>query len=44
VATTVPSNENINLDFDDRGRLVGIEILGSLILHPGLLVEISDAP
>jgi uncharacterized protein YuzE len=44
VARTVTVNADINLDFDDEGRLVGIEVLGAANLHPALLAEVTDAP
>ena len=42
VATTVPVDTDINLDFDDEGRLIGIEVLAATRrLHPALLDEQS---
>ena len=41
VARTVPVNADINLDFDDHDRLIGIEILRGSALHPALLDEIQ---
>jgi uncharacterized protein YuzE len=42
VAETVTVNADINLDFDDGGRLVGVEILRGSALHPDLLDEIQQ--
>lgn len=42
VAQTVPVSASINLDFDDAGRLVGVEVLGSANLHPALLAEAAE--
>ena len=42
VATTLPVNASINLDFDDQGRLVGVEVLGASNLRPELLQEATD--
>jgi uncharacterized protein YuzE len=39
VARTMTIDENINLDFDAQGRLVGIEVLGARNLRPELLAE-----
>ena len=40
VAMTVPVDAEINLDFDDMGRLIGIEVLAATTrLHPGLLAD-----
>jgi uncharacterized protein YuzE len=43
VATTLPVNASINLDFDDEGRLVGVEVLGARNLRPELLEEATRA-
>ena len=43
VAQTLPVTDSINLDFDDRGRLIGIEILAArTLLHAELLRD--DTP
>lgn len=43
VATTVPVDADINLDFDDAGRLIGIEVLSATRrLHPAVLDDASD--
>jgi uncharacterized protein YuzE len=34
VTRTVVATDDINLDFDGEGRLLGIEILGRSLLHP----------
>jgi uncharacterized protein YuzE len=40
VASTIPVNPGLNLDFDDEGRLVGIEVLeATTSLHPALLSQ-----
>jgi uncharacterized protein YuzE len=44
VARTTTVNANINLDFDDEGRLVGIEVLGARYLRPELLAEAAGTP
>jgi len=44
VATTLPVNASVNLDFDDQGRLVGVEVLGARHLRPELLEEATEAP
>ncbi|HZM30814.1 MAG TPA: DUF2283 domain-containing protein [Acidimicrobiales bacterium] len=44
VARTMSVDENINLDFDDEGRLVGIEVLGARNLRPELLAEAAGTP
>jgi uncharacterized protein YuzE len=41
VANTVIVSADINLDFDDSGRLIGVEILRGSALHPALLDEIQ---
>jgi uncharacterized protein YuzE len=42
VTTTLQVNASINLDFDDQGRLVGVEVLGARNLCPELLEEATD--
>ena len=43
VATTVPVDDDIILDFDDEGRLIGIEVLAATKrLHPALLDDAVD--
>lgn len=38
VAQSLPVTHSINLDFDDRGRLIGIEVLAARsLLHAELL-------
>lgn len=39
VVRTEPVGTSILLDFDDEGRLVGIEVLSASLLHPALLAE-----
>ena len=40
VAETVPVDSSINLDFDDDGRLVGVEVLPArTLLRPEVLGE-----
>ena len=43
VVRTECVTDGINLDFDDNGRLVGVEVLSTTLLHPALLAE-SAAP
>lgn len=43
-ATTVPIDADINLDFDDEGRLIGIEVLSATNrLNPALLQDAAGS-
>ena len=44
VVRTESVGASINLDFDDSGRLVGVEVLSAQMLHPSLLAEADLAP
>lgn len=44
VVRTESVGASINLDFDDSGRLVGVEVLSAKMLHPSLLAEADVAP
>ncbi len=39
VVRTEHVGTSINLDFDDKDRLVGVEVLSASLLHPALLAE-----
>ena len=39
VASTVQATDKVNLDFDARGRSLGIEVLGSSILPEQIIRE-----
>ena len=44
VVRTEHVGTSIHLDFDDQGRLVGVEVLSAALLHPALLTEGGFAP
>lgn len=36
IARTIEARRDVYLDFDEAGRLIGIELLGLNLLHPSL--------
>lgn len=39
VSRTIKASDDINLDLDQHGRLVGIELLSGDTLHPTLAIQ-----
>jgi uncharacterized protein YuzE len=39
VGRTISATSSVHLDFDRKGRLVGIEILGRRLMHPRMLAQ-----
>jgi uncharacterized protein YuzE len=39
---TISATDQINLDFDAEGRLIGIELLDPALLHPKLLPQAGE--